>query len=523
MPFAQYLLLTVYYAFLVIVIAVMTYRALLILRYWRCSRKDEEPVARFAEEPVVTIQLPLFNERFVVERLLETVCALDWPREKLEIQVLDDSTDDTVEIAARKVEELRARGFDVRHIHRTDRSGYKAGALGAALPRARGDFVAIFDADFIPNPDFLRRTVDYFNDSEVGFVQGRWDYVNRSFSPLTEGMGMLMDGHFVFEQTVRSRGGYVFNFNGTAGIWRRAAIDAAGGWQDETICEDTDLSYRAYLAGYRGVYLRGLPVPSELPVQITALKSQQHRWAKGLTECFLKVTPGVVRSELPFRKKVEAVFHLGSNLAFPATLFMTVVALPVMILRMEGAAQGHLAAMIDSFAFLLVAATQILFYVLATKELHRDWVSRLRWLPFFPLLGVGLAVNNARGALEALTGLRTEFVRTPKLGVLGGDRQLVKRRERTYTGGRDFWQAVIEIALGVYYVYMAAVQWSLAGVGAIVTLVLSLGLFTVGGATLRALWLKAQGERDREAVAEAAEEADAVPLPGVAAEVVESL
>jgi cellulose synthase/poly-beta-1,6-N-acetylglucosamine synthase-like glycosyltransferase len=522
-PFAQYLLLTVYYAFLAVVTAVMTYRAFLILRYYRCAREDEEPGQRFDSEPVVTVQLPLFNERFVVDRLLETVCALDWPRDKLEVQVLDDSTDDTVEIAARKVEELRGRGFDVRHIHRADRSGYKAGALGAALPEARGDYLAIFDADFVPNPDFLRRTVDYFTDLSVGFVQGRWDYLNRSFSPLTQGMGMLMDGHFVFEQTVRSRGGYVFNFNGTAGIWRRAAIQAAGGWQDETICEDTDLSYRAYLAGYRGVYLRDLPVPSELPVQITALKSQQHRWAKGLTECFFKVMPSVVKSELPFRRKLEALFHLGSNLAFPATLFMTVVTLPVMILRMQGAAQGHLAAMVDSFVFLLVAATQILFYVLATKELHRDWVSRMRWLPFFPLVGVGLAVNNARGVLEAFTGLRTEFVRTPKLGVLGGDKKLVKRRERTYTGGRDFWQAVIEIALGGFYVYMGAVQWSLVGFGALVTLVLSLGLFMTGGATLRALWLKSRRARDRQVTAEGAEEPDVVALPAVAHEVVKSL
>jgi len=220
---------------------------------------------------------------------------------------------------------------------------------------------------------------------------------------------------------------------------------------------------------------------------------------------------------------VEALFHLGSNLAFPATLFMTVVTLPVMILRMEGAAQGQLAAMIDSLVFLLVGATQILFYVLATKELHKDWVRRLRWLPFFPLVGVGLAVNNARGALEALTGLRTEFVRTPKLGVLGGDKRLVKKRERTYTGGRDFWQAVIEIGLGTFYVYMAAVQWSLAGAGAIVTLVLSLGLFMTGGATLRALWLKAQREHGRTVTVEAVEASDVVPIPNVAPEVVKSL
>lgn len=498
MPFAQNLLLTIYYGLLAFVIIVMLYRALLIVRYFGCARKDEEPAGRFDEEPVVTVQLPLFNECFVVERLLEVVCAFDWPRAKLEVQVLDDSTDDTVEITAQKVKELRERGFDVHHIHRTNRTGYKAGALRDALPRARGEFVAVFDADFVPKPDFLRRTIDYFTDPGVGFVQGRWDYLNRGYSPLTQGMGMLMDGHFVLEQTTRSRGGYIFNFNGTAGVWRRAAIDAAGGWQDETICEDTDLSYRTYLAGYRGVYLKDMPVPSELPVQITALKSQQHRWSKGLTECFFKTMPMVWRSPLELRQKLEATFHLGGNLAYPAALFMTVVALPVMILRMEGAAQGQLAAMVDSFVLLLVMTTQILFYVVATRELHHDWIRRLKWLPFFPLLGVGLAVNNARGVMEALTGLRTEFVRTPKLGVLGRDRGLVRRRERMYTGGRDFWQAVIEIGLGGYYIYMAAVQWTLAGVGAIVTLVLSLGLFMTGGATVRALWIKARASQSSD-------------------------
>ena len=387
---------------------------------------------------------------------------------------------------------LREQGFDVKHIHRTDRSGYKAGALAAAMPEARGDFLAIFDADFVPEPDFLRRTIDYFTDPSVAFVQGRWAYLNRSYGPLTQGMGMLMDGHFVLEQTTRCRDGYIFNFNGTAGVWRRDAIEAAGGWQDHTICEDTDLSYRAHLAGYRGVYLKDLPVPSELPVQITALKSQQHRWAKGLTECLFKLMPRIWASDIGLRRKLEATFHLGSNLAYPASFFMVVVALPVMLLRMQGAVQGPFAAVIDTMVFLLAVVTQVGFYVVATQELHTDWVRRLRWLPFFPLLGVGLAVNNARGVLEAITGLKTEFVRTPKLGVLGGDRSLVRKRERLYTGGRDFIQALVEVALGGYYLYLGVVQWRIAGPGALVTVFLSVGLFMTGGATIRALWLKRQ-------------------------------
>lgn len=505
MPFAQSLLLTIYYGLLGLVSAVMLYRAFLIVRYLRHPRGDPAPSTLFEEPPVVTVQLPVFNERFVVERLIDSVCALRWPRDRLEIQVLDDSTDDTKEIAAAKVAAMRAQGFDIVHLHRVDRSGYKAGALAAAMPKARGDLLAVFDADFVPEADFLEKTVDHFTDVNVGFVQTRWTYLNRGYGMLTQGMGMLMDGHFVLEQVTRSRGGYVFNFNGTGGIWRRQAIEAAGGWDADTICEDTDLSYRTYLAGYRGVFLRDVECPSELPVQITALKSQQHRWAKGLTECFLKIIPQLWRSPLSLRQKLEGTFHLGANLAFPASLFMTVVALPVMLVRIGLGSDGaNLAQVVDSFVFLLVIVTQVLFYVVATREAHpHDWVRRLRFLPFFPLVGVGLAVNNARGVLEALGGLKTEFVRTPKLGVLGDDKKLVRKRERSYTGGRDMWQAVIEIGLGLYYVFMAAIQSRHMAMGAVVTGVLSLGLFTMGGATLRALWIRHQARR--EALAEAAQ------------------
>ena len=514
MPFAQSLLLTIYYALLGLVASVMLYRAFLILRYWGRDRGDEEPEARFDETPIVTVQLPLFNERFVVERLIDSICALAWPRDRLEIQVLDDSTDDTVEVARAKVAAMQAQGFDIKHIHREDRTGYKAGALAAGLEVARGELLAVFDADFVPNADFLTRTVDFFTEDKVGYVQTRWTYLNRDYGMLTQGMGMLMDGHFILEQVTRSRGGYVFNFNGTGGIWRRQAIRDAGGWDADTICEDTDLSYRTYLAGYRGVFLRHAECPSELPVQITALKSQQHRWAKGLTECFLKLMPRIWGSKLSLKQKLEGTFHLGSNLAFPASLFMTIVALPVLLVRADmGQAGAALAHIVDSGISLLVIATQILFYVVATREAHpSDWVRRMRYLPFFPIVGAGLAVNNARGVLEALGGLKTEFVRTPKLGVLGEDRQLVKKRERAYTGGRDLWQAVLEIALGCYYVYMSLVQARQMGAGVAVTAILSIGLFALGGATIRALWIRnrmLRGELEPDAGAGA----EPVPAP----------
>lgn len=503
MPLAQTLLLTIYYVLLALVAAVMLYRGLLIVRYYMRPRGDEQPGSRFPEEPVVTVQLPIFNEQFVIERLIDAICAFDWPRDKLEIQVLDDSTDATVAVTRAKVAAMRAEGFDIKHLHRVDRSGYKAGALRAATPEARGDLLAVFDADFVPTPDFLRQTVDYFCDPTVGFVQTRWSYLNRGYGMLTQGMGMLMDGHFTLEQVTRSRGGYIFNFNGTGGIWRRQAIEAAGGWQDDTICEDTDLSYRTALAGFRGVYLRHVTSPSELPVQITALKSQQHRWAKGLTECFIKLMPSLWQSDLPLKRKIEGTFHLGANLAFPASLFMTVIGLPVMLVRVGSGTGGGMSQVVDSLVFLLVIVTQVLFYIVATRELHDDWVRRMRYLPFFPLIGVGLAVNNARGVLEAMTGLRTEFVRTPKLGVLGQDRALVKKRERTYTGGRDFWQAVVEIVLGLWYVWMAIVHAREGLVmAAIVTAMLSLGLFVMGGATVRALGIRRSAQREQLATLE---------------------
>jgi hypothetical protein len=296
---------------------------------------------------------------------------------------------------------------------------------------------------------------------------------------------MLMDGHFVLEQVTRSRGGYIFNFNGTGGVWRRRAIEAAGGWHDDTICEDTDLSYRAHLAGFRGVFLRDVPCPSELPVQVAALKSQQHRWAKGLTECFLKLMPLVWRSRLPLRKRIDASFHLGANLAFPASLFMTVVTLPVMLLRIQGRGAGSVAAAIDTGIFLLVIVTQLLFYAVATREVHANWWQRLRFLPFFPLVGVGLAVNNARGVMEALLGHRTEFVRTPKLGVLGRDHRAVAARAKTYVGVKEVLQPALELTFGAYYVVMSFAQMSHGlFASSLITGVLSAGLFTMGGASL---------------------------------------
>jgi len=514
-PLAQHLLLTLYYVLLAAVVTVMLYRGLLIVRYWRLPRRDPEPAARFAQPPVVTVQLPIFNEQFVVERLLEGVCALDWPRDRLEVQLLDDSTDGTVAIAARKVAELRARGFDVKHLHRTDRSGYKAGALRAATPQARGDLLAVFDADFVPQPDFLRRLVDHFTDPTVGFVQARWGYFNREHSFLTQGMGMLMDGHFVLEQVTRARSGCVFNFNGTGGIWRRQAIEQAGGWHDDTICEDTDLSYRTYMAGWRGVYLRDVACPSEIPVVVSALKTQQHRWAKGLTECFVKLMPRLWASSLPIKAKIEGTMHLGANLAFPASLFLTILAVPVLMLRMHGVTAGPLAMAAETAAFSLVIVSQVLFYVVATRELHRDWLRRLVWLPAPALVGVGLAVNNTRGVLEALTGHKTEFVRTPKLGVAEGDRSEARQRAAVYKARSARAQGLFEVGLAALYVLLAVMQLRVSVAGALVTAFLGVGLFVLGGSSLRSLLVPAAGPAPRPR-ADAAPAVSLAPAAGTA-------
>jgi hypothetical protein len=281
----------------------------------------------------------------------------------------------------------------------------------------------------------------------------------------------------------RSRGHYIFNFNGTGGLWRKSAIEAAGGWHDDTICEDTDLSYRARLAGYRGVYLKDVTCPSELPTDVTSLKSQQHRWAKGLTECFLKLMPMLWRSKLSLAAKLEGTFHLGANLAFPASLLLTALALPVMLVRMHGATPGTVAGVVDALWIPLVVVTQVLFYAVATYELHRDWRRRLGFLPFPTLVGVGLAINNARGVLEALTGHKTEFVRTPKVGT--GDKGLAQQRVRSYAGSRHLVQGLIEVGLGGYYVLMAFTQLRGSVLGAGIAAFLSVGLFLMGGASLR--------------------------------------
>ena len=366
-----------------------------------------------AELPVVTVQLPLFNERYVAARLIDAVAALDWPRDKLQIQILDDSTDATTTLCREHCAELVGRGFDIVHLHRQQRTGFKAGALAAGLRAARGDLILVLDADFVPPADLLRRTVGYFHDPGLGMVQVRWEHLNRDYSMLTRVQALLLDGHFVVEQTVRCRAQRFFNFNGTAGIWRRAAIDAAGGWQHDTLTEDLDLSYRALLAGWRFEYLVGMAAPAELPVDMNAFKSQQFRWAKGSMEVARKLLPAVLRGDLPMRVKLEAWFHLTQNLPYLLTLLLVILVVPVLVVQ-----EWHYQPWLD-LPLLFGTSGVLLTYCLTSQgALGRVGWNTLVEVPALIAVTVGISISQSRAVLEGLLGIRSDFVRTPKRGVI---------------------------------------------------------------------------------------------------------
>src|SRR6266851_10160054 len=322
-----------YLAVLIGLSAYGVHRYFIIYLFLKNRKRAAVPAARFEQLPKVTMQLPIFNEVYVVERLLKSVSELDYPRDRLQIQVLDDSTDDTREITTSCAEELRQRGFNVERIHRVDRVGFKAGALATGLASSEGEFVCILDADFVPPPDLLRRTVHFFTDPKVGMIQTRWGHLNRCYSLLTRVQAMFLDGHLLLEQTARSRSGRFFNFNGTAGLWRRSCIEEAGGWQHDTLTEDLDLSYRAQLVGWKFIFLPDVVTPAELPVDMNGFKSQQHRWTKGSIQTCKKLLPRIWRSELPRHIKSEALFHLTNNSAYLLTVVLSLLLVPAIVIR----------------------------------------------------------------------------------------------------------------------------------------------------------------------------------------------
>jgi cellulose synthase/poly-beta-1,6-N-acetylglucosamine synthase-like glycosyltransferase len=420
--------------------------------YYRHKYNLPTPLGRFEAPPRVTVQLPLFNEMNVVERLIGAVARLDYPRDRLQIQVLDDSTDETTLIARRCVEHWRSEGLDIQHVHRTNRDGFKAGALENGLGSATGEFVAVFDADFVPPPDFVRRTVSFFTDPEVGMVQVRWEHLNRTASALTQVQSILLDGHFVIEHTARNRSGRFFNFNGTAGIWRRETIADAGGWQHDTLTEDLDLSYRAQLAGWKFVFLPEVAAPAEIPADVSAFKAQQHRWAKGSIQTAMKLLPRIFRSDLPWAVKKEAFFHLTANFAY---LLMIPLAILMPITVVVRVSQGWVEVLLLDLPFFAAATLSVcVFYVASQREIQATPWQRVKYLPFLMALGIGMAVNQSRAVLEALLGHQTGFTRTPKSG--GAGKAAAAPRARRYRVAVSL-QPFLELTLAAYFTL--AVIW----------------------------------------------------------------
>jgi cellulose synthase/poly-beta-1,6-N-acetylglucosamine synthase-like glycosyltransferase len=391
------------------------HRYVIVWLFLKHRKRAPQPMAQFQQLPRITVQLPVFNEMYVVERLLKSVAALDYPRELLQVQLLDDSTDETTKLAANQVAELKAAGLDIELIHRDDRTGFKAGALENGLKTCKGEFVLILDADFVPTTDMLQRTIHYFTDPKIGMIQTRWGHLNRTYSLLTRIQAMFLDGHLLLEQTARSRAGRFFNFNGTAGLWRRSCIADAGGWQHDTLTEDLDLSYRAQLKGWRFVFLADLVTPAELPVDMNGFKSQQHRWTKGSIQTCIKLLPQVWRAKLPLVVKLEATAHLTSNYAYLLLFFLCLLMHP----STSGAVPNlWRTILIDIPIFLSASMPAAVFYLCCQRELYpRSWWKEVFYLPALLALGIGLAVNNARAVIEAMLGVQSEFTRTAKYGI----------------------------------------------------------------------------------------------------------
>ena len=427
------------------------HRYCLVMIFYSTRRKAPQLTACFRELPPVTVQLPMFNERYVAERIIERACQIDYPREKLEIQVLDDSTDETTEIAQETIERMRAAGHDVVYLHRTDRTGYKAGALEKATKVAKGEFILIFDADFLPPPDILHNTIHYFTDPRVAMVQTRWDHLNRRASLLTQAEAILLDGHFVIEHTARNRSGRYMNFNGTAGIWRKIAIDDAGGWQHDTVTEDLDLSYRAQLKGWKFVFLPEFTSPAELPPEMNAFKAQQHRWTKGIAQTCVKVLPTVLRSDSNWRIKLESCFHLTSGCVYIFVVLLSLLIGPALLGKLIVGEEEYpfWRLMCDLGLFYIGTGSALSFYVVSQRQIKRSWAGTLRYIPALMSLGIGIAFNNATAAIEGFFCKAGEFVRTPKFGDKA-DRVGGWQRRLSGFHFRGAWKAWLELTLALY-------------------------------------------------------------------------
>ncbi len=472
------------------------HRYKVIYEYFRVKKSLNRPPGRlFDELPPVTVQLPLYNEQFVVERLIDTVLKMRYPKHLFQVQVLDDSTDESSAFTAALCARYRAAGHNIDYIHRVDRTGFKAGALEHGLDTATGDFVAVFDADFLPPVDFLERTIHYFTDNKIGVVQTRWSHINRDSNLLTEVQAMLLDAHFVLEHGARSGNGLFFNFNGTAGILRKAMIRDAGGWQHDTLTEDSDLSYRAQLKGWRFAYVPAVDCPSELPVETHAFQIQQQRWSKGLTQCALKLWPRIWKADLPFKVKLEAWLHLTPNISYPLMIVISALMLPVMIVRfyMGWVEMLFLDVPLICANFVSIGA----FYLVAQRELYpQTWKRSIIFLPALMAVGVMLTLSNTKSVIEALLRQHSAFVRTPKYAVAKGQHQNQQREYRRRSG----WLPYVELAAGTAFLAMVAYAIESYNYLSIPFLMLFVGgYFWAGGSTLWQEWQgKMRFEREQQ-------------------------
>lgn len=462
------------YTIVASLLAIYGLNALVLSLLYLRHRREQAPSPPLDETPMVTVQLPIYNEAHVVQRLIDAAATLNYPPHRLEIQVLDDSTDETAALAQKRVTFHRARGVNITLLHRRKRIGFKAGALAEGMRLARGEFIAILDADFIPPRDFLRRTIPHFRDHpRLGLIQARWGHLNATYSLLTRAQALALDGHFAVEHVARNRSGLFMNFNGSAGVWRRACIEDAGGWQGGAICEDMDLSYRAQLAGWEFLYLPHIQVLAELPPQINAFKRQQFRWAKGAIQCLLKLGPHLLRAPIPLAQRIEGLLHLSGYFIHPLALSLMLLMLPLLWWGVDlGGPTAYLG---------LAGLGPLFLFALGQKALYSDWPRRLLALPLLIVLGMGIAVNNTWAVAEALLGRAGAFQRTPKFCVeLSSD----------HWSGSHYalpWSRIVwaELGAALYALATIGVAWARGAWGAVPFLALYLiGFAYVGGLSL---------------------------------------
>ena len=461
---------------------------IMIYYYLKFKSKKYQAAGTISTYPLVTVQLPVFNERYVVGRLIDASCAMVYPKDKLEIQVLDDSTDETVAVVEALIDTYRKQGFDIKQIRRDNRSGYKAGALKEGLITARGEFVAIFDADFVPKQDFLLKTIPHFmTDPKIGMVQTRWEHINSEYSLLTRTQAMALDGHFVIEQAVRNKVGFFINFNGTAGVWRKSCIVDAGNWQADTLTEDLDLSYRAQLRGWKFKYLNNVTSPAELPSEINALKSQQFRWTKGAIETARKILPVVWHSKLPLKIKMHATFHLTNNLVFPFIVLAGILNVPLVFIKHAGM-YDHYFTYMSVFTFAFIGS--FLFYLFSQKDVYQDWQRRIFLFPVFMAGSMGLALNNSRAVLEGLFNKKSEFVRTPKYSI---QNKKDSWTDKSYVPMKISSTVVLEIILAFYCLFGVVSSIYFLEIAAVpFQLLFFLGFAFVSVMSLKHAWLARQ-------------------------------